>query len=93
MSFNKPPLAPEDKEKKAEAFINLMDQNIVPIVENPRIFNKEKTKGILIRFPLSLIDDLKEISALSGISINSICLEILRPNIKKKLKELKDYRS
>jgi hypothetical protein len=91
MSFNKPPLAQEDKEKKAEAFMNLMDSNAGEFQEKRRVFNKEKTKGVLIRFPISLVEDLKEISALSGISINSACLELLRPSIKKKLKELEDY--
>lgn len=89
MSFNKPPISKDEKEKKAEAFMNLIDDK--NIIEKQRTLIKEKTKAMLIRFPTSLIEDLKEISALSGISINAICLELLRPSIKKKLKELEDY--
>ncbi len=92
MSFNKPPFSKEEKEKKAEAFMNLIDdKNTIEKQEKQRVLTKEKTKAMLIRFPSSLIEDLKEISALSGISINAICLELLRPSIKKKLKELEDY--
>lgn len=92
MSFSRPPISITEKEKKAEAFMNLIDdQEIIEKQEKQRILLKEKTKAVLIRFPISLMDDLKEISALSGISINAICLELLRPSIKKKLKELEDY--
>jgi hypothetical protein len=92
MSFNKPPITKNEKERKAEAFMNLIDdKNIIEKQEKQRTLIKEKTKAMLIRFPTSLIDDLKEVSALSGISINAICLELLRPSIKKKLKELEDY--
>lgn len=92
MSFNKPPIPKDEKEKKAEAFMNLIDdKNIIEKQEKQRTLIKEKTKAMLIRFPITLIEDLKEISALSGISINAICLELLRPSIKKKLKELEDY--
>lgn len=91
MSFNLPPLSQEEKEKKAEAFMNLVDNlGTVPSQEKPRILRKEKTKPMLIRFPISMLEDIKEIAALTGISINSTCLELLRPSIKRKLKELKD---
>jgi len=92
MSFNKPPIPKSEKEKKAEAFMNLIDdKEIIEKQERQRTLLKEKTKAVLIRFPISLMDDLKEIAALSGISINAICLELLRPSIKKKLKELEEY--
>lgn len=91
-SFNKPPLSPTEKEKKAEAFIGFMDtppvQRTKPSTE--RILEKEAMKSFAFRIPESLFIDLKEIAAMTGISINAICLELLRPCVKKKLKELKD---
>lgn len=47
-------------------------------------------KSFLLRIPFNLFEDLKEISALTGISINAICLELLRPVAKKKLREIKE---
>ncbi|WP_010304107.1 hypothetical protein [Candidatus Odyssella thessalonicensis] len=91
-SFNKPPLSPSEKEKKAEAFIGFLDTSPMPVKRqsSERVLEKEKTKSFVLRVPESLYMDLKEIAALTSISINSICLELLRPSIKKKLKELKD---
>ena len=77
MKLNKTPLTTEEKEKKAEEFLNFSDKTTdVP-----------EKKAILIRLPISMLDDLKDISSLTCISVNSICLELLRPAIKKKLKE------
>lgn len=91
-TFNKPPLSPSEREKKAEAFIGFLDtptaQQKKPSTE--RILEKEEMKSFAFRIPESLFIDLKEIAALTGISINAICLELLRPCVKKKLKELKD---
>lgn len=42
-------------------------------------------KSILIRAPRSLHDDLQYIKEKSGISINAICLDILRNGVKKKI--------
>lgn len=50
---------------------------------------KLETKNIFIRAPKSYHDDLNEISRLTGISVNAVCLELLRPAIKERLKELK----
>lgn len=89
MIFNKPPkYTSDDKEKKAEAFISFMDK--APPKERERVRAKEKEPVRLtsLRLPISLLEDLKEISNITGLSINSICMEILRPAIKKKLKEL-----
>lgn len=89
--FKKAPLSPEEKEKKAEAFLGFLDdrtvENVKPI---ERKLEKEQTKNFVFRVPITLFYDLKEISALTGISINSICLELIRPSVKKKLKDLKD---
>ena len=91
MSFNLPPLTDKERERKAEAFMNLLDhQNVEKGPKKERVLTKEKTKSILLRVPISLMEDIKEISAITGISMNSICLDLLRPTAKKKLKELKD---
>lgn len=90
--FIKPPLTTTEKEKKAEEFLSFVGE---VKVENDKIspirkLEKEPTKSFPLRIPNSLFDDLREIGALTGISINAICLELLRPVVKKKLKELKE---
>lgn len=97
MSFNLPPsgnssssfLSEEEKEKKAEAFMDLIDPNAIKKPVRTR-FIKEKTQPLLIRFPISLMEDIREISAITGVSMNSVCLELMRPAVKKRLKELLD---
>ena len=84
-------LTPEEKERKAESFLNFMDVRArESVVSTERKIEKEVTKGFAFRIPETLFDDLREISNLTGISINSICLELIRPSIKKKLKDLKE---
>ena len=50
---------------------------------------KEPTKRITMRLPASLADNITEISALTGLSMNSVSLELLRVSAKQKLKDLK----
>lgn len=91
MTFNKPPKSiVDDKEKKAEAFISFMDSVSAKTTKRERITQKETVRLTSLRLPASLLDDLKEVSHMTGISVNAICIEILRPTIKKKLKELID---
>jgi hypothetical protein len=89
--FSKPPImTDEEREKKAEAFINLSDDRIDKkqnLLEKPK---KEKTKPLYLRAPKSLWEDIHDIMALTGLSMNAICLELLRPEVKRKLKELKE---
>jgi hypothetical protein len=89
--FVKPPLTPMEKEKKAEEFLNFAANT--PVLREDkaeRIFKKEAVKALALRFPKSLAEDIKEISALTGLSINSVCVELLRPAAKLKLKEIKE---
>jgi hypothetical protein len=89
--FSKPPLSDAEKEKKAAAFMDFMEQKPEEKKITPeRKIEKEKTQLFSFRVPLSLFNDIKEISALTGISVNAICLELLRPCVKKKLKEIKE---
>ena len=79
----------KEKEMKAEAFINLSDDE--KLIDNtPTKAKKESIKPIFIRAPKSYWDSLQEIMALTGLSMNAVCLELLRPGIKKKLRELKE---
>ena len=84
--FSKPPLSDREKEKKADAFINLADEN----KEQSNKIQREPIKPIFIRAPQSFWKDIQEITSLTGLSINAVCLELLRPALKKKLKELKE---
>lgn len=94
--FTKPPLSKIEKEKKAEDFLNFSNEKESEQlgsrkkVVTERVMTKEPTKRITMRLPVSLADDITEISALTGISINSVSLELLRGSAKQKLKELKD---
>lgn len=92
-SFRKPPLTDVEKEKKAHEFMNFVQENITSaeLTKSSQIIHKkESTKSILFRMPESFKNDINEISSLTGLSFNSVCLELLRPAIKKKLKELRE---
>ena len=89
--FNKAPLSIDEKEKKAEEFLGFLDNPISVETRKEKKLKKEETKTFVLRIPITLFDELKEIAAYTNISINSICLELLRPGVKKKLKELQDY--
>jgi len=80
----------EEREKKAEAFINLSDEPISKKEVRADKPKKEKVKPVYLRAPESLWEDIHEIMARTGLSMNAICLELLRPAIKHKLKELKE---
>ena len=93
--FIKPPLSKIEKEKKAVDFLNFSTEkdtkkNGQRIQDsNERALKKEAVQAFLLRFPLSMAQDLTEISALTGISRNAVCLELLRSAVREKLKELK----
>lgn len=82
--FSKPPLSDEEKEKLANKFIQ------VPVDGKVKEVSKQKAVPLYLRVPESLIKDIRTIIGVTGLTMNAICLEILRPAIKKKLKELKD---
>jgi len=92
-SFTKQPLTNIEKERKAEEFINYVAE-VPPATQSPKITveapKKEATKSVILRLPESFKYDIHEITSLTGLSLNAVCLELLRPAIKKKLKELKE---
>ena len=93
--FTKAPLSQTEKEKKAEEFLNFTDSIKTTHDDNAtkkqeRRLKKEAVKAFALRFPLSLSDDIAEISAITGLSMNAVCVELLRPAAKIKLKNLKE---
>lgn len=95
--FSKPPLSREEKERRATEFLNFSgdpskkEEKEVDSRKSlgVRVLKKEPTKRITIRLPESLAEDVVEISALTGLSMNSVIIELLRTNAKQKLIELK----
>ncbi len=86
--FSKPPLTHKEKKKRAEAFLNFIEcQNNTILNKN---FKKEPVKTLYLRAPESFCNDIKEIMVLTGLSMNAVCLELLRPAIKRKLREIKN---
>lgn len=84
-------------EKKAmeDRFLNLESTEPSSIPETKKIKEhvkkeKEPIKSIFIRAPQSYWEDLQEIVNITGISMNAVCLELLRPAIKKKLRSLSE---
>lgn len=82
--FLKAPLSHVEKERKAEEFLNFSSKNDVKEDKKSktRIFKKEPVKPLALRFPMSLAEDIAEISAITGLSMNAICIELLRPSAK-----------
>ena len=83
--FAKQPLSQNEKEKKAEDFLNFTENkknsHFVPQKK------KESTKTLYLRVPSSYWDNIQTIMANTGLSMNATCLELLRPAIKERLKE------
>ena len=93
--FTKAPLSPEDKEKKAEEFVSMMmpmvkKQDVPKQQEVKPVTYKDPTVNYALRLPKKIYSDLKDLSNLTGLSINSICIEILRVSVKEKLKEFQE---
>ena len=89
-SFKKTPLSPEEKKIKEREFLSFDKTQENNVINNSKKKEKESIKTIYIRAPESYWNDIQEIVNLTGISMNAVCLELLRPAIKRKLKELKD---
>lgn len=90
-TFTKAPLTYNEREKKLEAFLNPSDTSAYHALIEQKTLKKEKTKPVYLRAPESLWDDIHEIMARTGLSMNAICLDLLRPAIKRKLKEIKEF--
>lgn len=91
--FSKPPLSSLEKEQKAEEFLNFTppsSSRVLSDTKPTRVLKKEPVKHLALRFPKTLADDVAEISAITGLSINAVCIELLRPVAKIKLRELKE---
>ena len=86
--FTKVPLTASEREKKIEEFISLSDTPTSLNQAQQQKPKKEKTRVVYLRVPESLWDDIHQIMARTGLSMNAICLDLLRPRIKRKLKDL-----
>lgn len=51
---------------------------------------KEPLKTLYLRIPKSFWEDIQTIANLTGLSMNAVCLDLLRPSIKTKLKQLQE---
>ena len=87
--FSKPPLTQREKNKKAKDFLTFIDHN-TSAKNTTNVFKKEPIKTLYLRAPESYWKDIKEIMHLTGLSMNAVCLELLRPAIKRKLREIKN---
>lgn len=88
--FSKPPLTQSEKDKKAKEFLTFIDNASNNNLNFYNYFKKEPTKILYLRAPESYWKDIKEIMNLTGLSMNAVCLELLRPAIKRKLREIKN---
>ena len=88
--FSKTPIIKNEIEKKAEEFINSSNLESDKKASSSWKLKKEKTKPVYLRVPESLWEDIHEVMARTGISMNAICLDLLRPAIKDKLKDLRE---
>lgn len=88
--FIKAPLSNDERNKKIDEFISLNDGEDTQKRIKQERHKKEKTKTVYLRAPESLWGDIHDVMALTGLSMNAICLDLLRPEIKRRLKELRD---
>lgn len=79
-------------EKKINDWIDSCNKEAVKKSEShtTALIDKTLKKPLLIRVPVTLWEDIQKVTRLTGISMSATCIEILRPAIKNKLKELSD---
>lgn len=88
--FTRAPLSYMDKEERMDAFIAMPDAPINNKNTNTVRYKKEKIKPVYLRAPESLWNDIHEIMARTGLSMNAICIDSLRLEMKRKLKEIRE---
>lgn len=81
----------KERKKKEEDFMNASEvAQKTSLAEKPKK-KKQKMIPMHIRVTEELYNEIHEIMNSTGLTMNAICLEILRPAIKRKLKELDEY--
>lgn len=85
--FTKPPLSQKEKEKLEKKFMEGANPDAQEEHEEEPL-EEIKTKTIIIRAPVSYHQNLLKIRKVTGMTINGVCLELLWPAIKQKLKDL-----
>ena len=86
--FTKPPLSQKEKEKLEKKFLEGANPDAQEEHDAEDPIEEIKTKTIIIRAPASYHKNLLKIRKVTGMTINGICLELLWPAIKQKLKDL-----
>lgn len=59
-------------------------------MDDNKIEKKISKKNLNLRVPESCWRDIREIMKITGLSMNAICIDILRPGVKRKLSEVKN---
>jgi hypothetical protein len=82
-----PPLSPEERERRAKQIEEGANKPGKPITSTEPT---GKIKAFQMRLPESYYTDLLEIKRYTGLTVNAICIELLRVAIKERLKELRN---
>ena len=85
--FVKAPLSQKEKEILEKRFLEGANPDHEEETKE-ELLEKLKTKIIIIRAPISYHQNLIKIRKVTGMTINAVCLELLWPAIKQKLKDL-----
>ena len=86
--FSKPPLSQKEREKLEKKFLDGANPDAQEEHEEPEEVEELKIKTLIIRAPESYHKNILKIRKVTGMTINGICLELLWPAIKQKLKDL-----
>jgi hypothetical protein len=78
--LSRPPLTPEKKEKLAK--------QIIEGAGGESISEAKKNKPITLRLPESHFRDIKKIASFTGLTRNSVWIDVIRIGLREKLKEL-----
>ena len=96
--FLKTPLSIIEKEKKAEDFLNFTDRekkekfketntNEKKIIKENNL--NKSVKRLTVRVPEKIANDLYELVGLTGYSLNSVCIEVMKPTLDSMLKDFR----
>jgi predicted HicB family RNase H-like nuclease len=80
-SRNKEESSSEQKIKKSQSY-KQSSQSLPP--------GKESLKTLYLRLPKSFWEDIQTIADLTGLSMNAVCIDLLRPALKTKLRQLSE---
>jgi hypothetical protein len=85
--FKKAPLSSKEKERLEKQFLEGANVE-TPSNDKEELLDAIKTKTLIIRAPASYHQNILKIRKMTGMTINAVCLDLLWPAIKQKLKDL-----